>query len=66
MLLRTKIRDASLTPEIDAFISNRIASSRFRGASEVVHAALRLPGDEERRQEAPERRTGSRERRVGR
>ena len=46
-------RNVSLTPEIEAFIAGRIASGRFRNASEVVRAALRLLEEDERRREAP-------------
>ena len=46
-------RNVSLTPEIEAFITGRIASGRFRNASEVVRAALRLLEEDERRREAP-------------
>ena len=35
-------RNMSLTPEIEVFITGRIASGRFRNASQVVRAALRL------------------------
>ena len=45
-------RNGSLTPEIEAFIVSRIASGRFRNASEVVRAALRLLEEDERRREA--------------
>jgi antitoxin ParD1/3/4 len=37
-----KTRNVSLTPEMEAFIDGRVASGRFRSASEVVRAALRL------------------------
>ena len=50
-----KTRNVSLTPEIEAFIADRVASGRFRSASEVVRAALRLLEDEERRREAATR-----------
>ena len=46
-------RNVSLSPEIEAFIAGRIASGRFRNASEVVRAALRLLEGDERRREAP-------------
>ena len=56
MPVNVKTRNVSLTPEIEAFIDNRVASGRFRSASEVVRAALRLLEEEERRREAPDQR----------
>lgn len=53
MALNVKTRNVSLTPEIEAFIDERVASGRFRSASEVVRAALRLPEDEENKREIP-------------
>jgi antitoxin ParD1/3/4 len=53
MPLNGKTRNVSLTPEIEAFINDSVASGRFRSASEVVRAALRLLEDEEHRREAP-------------
>ncbi len=53
MPVNVKTRNVSLTPEIEAFIDGRVASGRFRSASEVVRAALRLLEEEERRREAP-------------
>lgn len=46
-----KTRNVSLTPEIEAFITACVASGRFRSASEVVRAALRLLEEAERRRE---------------
>ena len=42
--------NVSLTPELAAYVGGRVASGRYRSASEVVRAALRLlqreePGD---------------------
>jgi antitoxin ParD1/3/4 len=37
-----KTRNVSLTPQLEVFIDRRIASGRYRSASEVVRAALRL------------------------
>ena len=48
---RVKTRNVSLTPEIEVFIDDRVASGRFRSASEVVGTALRLLEDEERPRE---------------
>ena len=62
----TKTRNVSLTPEIEAFIAGRVASGRFRSASEVVRAALRLLEEDERRREAPEQPDQAGERRIGR
>ena len=53
-----KTRNISLTPEMEAFIDGRVASGRFRSASEVVRAALRLLEEDERRRQEPEPRTG--------
>ncbi len=54
-----KTRNVSLTPEMEAFIDGRVASGRYRSASEVVRAALRLLEEDERRREkrvqSPER-----------
>lgn len=66
MAATIKTRNVSLTPEIEAFIAGRVASGRFRGASEVVRAALRLLEEDERRRETLERRDRAGERRVGR
>jgi antitoxin ParD1/3/4 len=46
-----KTRNVSLTPEIEAFIDGRVASGRYRSASEVVRAALRLLEENEIRRE---------------
>lgn len=54
---KIKTRNVSLTPEIEAFIAGRVASGRFRSASEVVRAALRLLEEDERRRETPEPRS---------
>jgi antitoxin ParD1/3/4 len=51
--------NVSLTPEIRAFVTDRIASGRFQSASEVVRAALRLLEEDERRRDAPKRPAGS-------
>jgi len=48
-------RNVSLTPEIEAFIAGRIASRRFRNASEVMRAALHLPERTEPPKDAPAR-----------
>lgn len=52
MPLNVKTRNVSLTPENEAFITERVASGRFGNASEVVRAALRLLEDDERRRAA--------------
>jgi len=59
-------RNVSLTPEIEAFIAGRIASGRFRNASEVVRAALRLLEEDERRREAPWQPSQAEDYRLGR
>jgi antitoxin ParD1/3/4 len=65
MSLTIKTRNVSLTPEIEAFIIGRVASGRFRSASEVVRAALRLLEEDERRRETPEPQDLAGERRIG-
>ena len=45
--------NVSLTPELDQFINERVASGRYQSASEVVREGLRLLEErEERRQTA--------------
>jgi antitoxin ParD1/3/4 len=44
-----KSRNVSLTPELEAFVDQTVASGRYRSASEVVRAALRLLDERERR-----------------
>ena len=61
-----KTRSVSLTPEMEAFIDGRVASGRFRSASEVVRAALRLLEEDERKRQETEPRTGTEARRVAR
>lgn len=39
--------NVSLTPELAAYIGERVSSGRYRSASEVVRAALRLLQREE-------------------
>ena len=51
MAVIVKTRNVSLTPQLEAFIIGRVTSGRFRNASEVVRAALRLLEEEERRRE---------------
>jgi antitoxin ParD1/3/4 len=61
MPVTIKTRNVSLTPEIEAFIAGRIATGRYRSASEVVRAALRLLEDDERRREAMSLQTDQRD-----
>ena len=58
MAINVKTRNVSLTPQIEAFINDRVASGRFRSASEVVRAALRLLEEDERRRELPSQLSG--------
>ena len=44
-----KTRNVSLTPYLEAFIDRQVAQGRFRSASELVRAALRLLQAAERR-----------------
>jgi antitoxin ParD1/3/4 len=55
---QTRTMTVSLTPEIRAFVTDRIASGRFQSASEVVRAAFRLLKEDERRRDAPGALTG--------
>ena len=45
--------NVSLTPELSAYVGGRVASGRYRSASEVVRAALRLLQREEPADDAP-------------
>jgi antitoxin ParD1/3/4 len=46
-----RTRNVSLTSEMEAFIDDRVASGRYRSASEVVRAALRLMEEDERKRQ---------------
>lgn len=37
----------SLTPELESFVQDQVASGRFASSSEVIRAGLRLLGDAE-------------------
>lgn len=50
MIVR-QTRNVSLTPDLEAFIEERVACGRYRSASEVVRAALRLLEDAECRRD---------------
>ncbi len=43
-----KTKNVSLTPELDRFVAEQVASGLYRSASEVVRAALRLMEKAER------------------
>jgi antitoxin ParD1/3/4 len=43
-----KTMNVSLTPELELAVAERVASGRYRTASEVVRAALRLLEKEEK------------------
>ena len=45
---RRKTMNVSLTPEMEAFVFDRVSSGRYRSNSEVLRAALRLLEDQER------------------
>ena len=49
-------KNVSLTPQLEAFVDDQIASGRYQTASEVVRAGSRLPQSQQRR----ERRAGRR------
>ncbi|HUB53174.1 MAG TPA: type II toxin-antitoxin system ParD family antitoxin [Terracidiphilus sp.] len=40
--------NVSLTPELDKFVADKVASGRYTSASEVVREALRLLEDQEK------------------
>lgn len=44
--------NVSLTPEIEQFIADQVDSGRYRSASEVVRAGMRLLEDQIREREA--------------
>ena len=44
-----KTMNVSLTPELERSVAERVASGRYRTASEVVRAALRLLEKEEKK-----------------
>jgi antitoxin ParD1/3/4 len=44
--------NVSLTPELEKFIDDRVASGQYRSASEVVRESLRLLQEREQRREA--------------
>ena len=46
-----KTRNVSLTPELEALVDRKVASGRYRSASVVVRAALRLLDEREQRLE---------------
>jgi putative addiction module CopG family antidote len=39
--MKTKTRNISLPPELDAFIQNRVRSGQYGNASDVIRAGLR-------------------------
>ena len=43
--------NVSLTPELEAFVHDKVASGRYTSASEVVRESLRLLEDEDRSKE---------------
>ncbi len=45
--------NVSITPQLAAFVHERVATGRYRSASEVVRAALRLLEDAERDRDPP-------------
>ena len=45
--------NVSITPELEQFVSDRVASGQYQSASEVVRAALRLLVREETVQNRP-------------
>ena len=55
-----KTMNVSLTPELERSVAERVASGRYRTASEVVRAALRLLEKEEKEGLRPPPRSQSR------
>ena len=51
MSVRTSL-NVSLTPQLDRFVQDRVATGRYQTASEVVREGLRLLEREERNQTA--------------
>jgi putative addiction module CopG family antidote len=47
-MINRKTMNVSLTPELERSVADRVASGRYRTASEVVRAALRLLDEEEK------------------
>ena len=47
-MMTRKTMNVSLTPELELAVAERVASGRYRTASEVVRAALRLLEKEEK------------------
>ena len=47
-MINRKTMNISLTPELERSVVDRVASGRYRSASEVVRAALRLLEREEK------------------
>nr|WP_082012516.1 type II toxin-antitoxin system ParD family antitoxin [Belnapia sp. F-4-1] len=45
--------NVSITPELAAFVQGRVATGRYRSASEVVRAALRRLVETERERDLP-------------
>jgi antitoxin ParD1/3/4 len=45
--------NVSITPQLAAFVHERVAMGRYRSASEVVRAALRLLEEAERERDPP-------------
>jgi antitoxin ParD1/3/4 len=51
MASRTSL-NVSLTPELDRFVQNRVATGRYQTASEVIREGLRLLEQQERDRDA--------------
>jgi antitoxin ParD1/3/4 len=51
MAIRTSL-NVSLTPELDKFVQQRVATGRYQTASEVIREGLRLLESQERDREA--------------